>query len=77
MTNHEVELCHLILNVLKELGFRGHWDSVYYVLLCVPYAVSSPELSLPSSFLVLACEGWPMSRLMDLRVRGLNWPTVG
>lgn len=31
----------------------------------------------PRSFLALACEGWPMSRLMDLRVLGLIWPTVG
>lgn len=32
---------------------------------------------LPRSFLALACEGWPMSKLMDLRVLGLIWPTVG
>lgn len=34
-------------------------------------------LTLPRSFLVLAWEGCPMSRLMDFRVRGLICPTMG
>lgn len=32
---------------------------------------------LPRSFLVLTWEGCPMSRLIDLRVRGLICPTMG
>lgn len=32
---------------------------------------------LPKSFLVLACDAWPISKLMDFRVRGLICPTTG